>query len=160
MASVLFRYRFFPPLGALCHRGLGLGPARLALRGAGSVLLFCGVPPVKAFLSGIAGGFPSALGGAPALPLGGGGTAVLAALRPVGLSLAGADEAVLAVANEILSARLVEGLQHQSTVLRLAPLHESPLEGLVMGVLGQTPASWSGVQTGVPHAGGQGPGVG
>ena len=68
---------------------------------------------------------------------------------------------MLAVANEVLPARLVEGLQHQGTVLRLAPLHESPLEGLVMGCLGDKHRLHGpGIQTGVPHAGGQGAGSG
>ena len=78
-----------------------------------------------------------------------------------GLSLVGADEAALAVADQVLPARLVEGLQHQLPVLRLPPLHQRPLEGLVVGRFGdEHRLHGPGIQAGVPHTGGQGAGGG
>ena len=80
------------------------------------------------------------------------------ALAAVGsVPLVRADKAALAVADQVLPARLVEGLQHQLPVLGFAPLHEGPLEGLVVGRLGDKyRLHGPGVQAGVPHAGGQG----
>ena len=63
---------------------------------------------------------------------------------------------MFAIAGQFLAARPAEGFQHQLPVLRLAPLHQSALEGFVVGRFGDKyRLHGPGIQAGVPHAGGQ-----
>ena len=77
-------------------------------------------------------------------------------LRPFGVE--GADEAVPAIADEILPPGLVQRLRHQAAQFRPLPLEEGPLQGLLVGVPGHVDLLHGpGVDAGVPHAGGEGP---
>ena len=99
-------------------------------------------------------------GAAPGLLGGGIPPASLTAPRPGGGGIR-TDQAPLPITDQILTARAVESLQHQLPVLGLAPLHQCPLEGLVVGRAGdEDRLHGAGVQAGVPHAGGQGAGGG
>ena len=99
-------------------------------------------------------------GAAPGLLGGGIPPASLTAPRPGGGGIR-TDQAPLPITDQILTARAVESLQHQLPVLGLAPLHQCPLEGLVVGRAGdEDRLHGAGVQAGVPHAGRQGAGGG
>lgn len=74
----------------------------------------------------------------------------------VGLALAGTDQALLLIADEIGAARLLQRLHHQRPLLRPRPLQKCPLHGLVLGVAGHVDLRHvPRVDTRVVHAGGQ-----